>query len=114
MRLTDIYKYLLIDLLLLLCVFFFIFESVETFLVQKPDGERIINEYKRTKSLGDERRRKMVNILTADMTEKNGSSLFKFMHLNALNAKTVKISFFYCSTSPPRQVKEKYARGIGA
>ncbi|KAI2646880.1 N-acetyldiaminopimelate deacetylase [Labeo rohita] len=62
---------------------------VETILVQKPGGEHIINEYNRTKSLGDETRRKMVNILTADMTEKNG-------------------------TSPPRQVKEKYARGIVA
>lgn len=62
---------------------------VETILVQKPGGDRIINEYNRTKSLGDETRRKMVNILAADMTEKNG-------------------------TSPPRQEKEKYARGIVA
>ncbi|KAF5892637.1 uncharacterized protein DAT39_017666, partial [Clarias magur] len=62
---------------------------VETILVQKPGGEHIINEYNRTKSLEDETRRKLVNILTADMTEKNG-------------------------TSPPRQVKEKYARGIVA
>ncbi|XP_058627987.1 uncharacterized protein LOC131538126 isoform X2 [Onychostoma macrolepis] len=62
---------------------------VETILVQKPGGERVINEYNRTKSLGDETRRKMVNILAADMIENNG-------------------------TSPPRQVKEKYARGIVA
>nr|XP_055035025.1 uncharacterized protein LOC129422902 [Misgurnus anguillicaudatus]XP_055035026.1 uncharacterized protein LOC129422902 [Misgurnus anguillicaudatus] len=62
---------------------------VESILIQKPGGEQIINEYNRTKSLGDETRRKMVNILAADMTEKNGSS-------------------------PPRQVKEKYARGIVA
>lgn len=62
---------------------------METILVQKPGGDRIINEYNRTKSLGDETRRKMVNILAADMTEKNG-------------------------TSPPRQEKEKYARGIVA
>ncbi|KAK2840958.1 hypothetical protein Q7C36_012537 [Tachysurus vachellii] len=34
--------------------------------------KRIINEYNRTKSLGDETRWKMVNILAADMTEKNG------------------------------------------
>ncbi len=45
---------------------------METILVQKPGGERIINEYNQTKSLGDETRRKMVNILAADMTEKNG------------------------------------------
>ncbi|XP_051512255.1 uncharacterized protein LOC127416755 [Myxocyprinus asiaticus] len=62
---------------------------VESILVQKPGGERVINEYNRTKTLGDETRRKMVNILAADMTEKNG-------------------------TSPPRQVKQKYARGIVA
>ncbi|XP_035986184.1 uncharacterized protein LOC105918575 isoform X1 [Fundulus heteroclitus] len=60
---------------------------VESVLTNKPGGERIINEYSRTKSLTDETRRKMVNMLAADMTEKNG-------------------------TSPPRQVKEMYARGI--
>ncbi|XP_028331324.1 uncharacterized protein LOC114481113 [Gouania willdenowi] len=60
---------------------------VESILTKKPGGERIMNEYNRSKSLTDETRRKMVNILAADMTEKNG-------------------------TSPPRQVKEKYARGI--
>ncbi|XP_025761868.1 uncharacterized protein LOC109197499 isoform X4 [Oreochromis niloticus] len=62
-------------------------QLVESILTSKPGGERIINEYNRTKSLVDETRRKMVNILVADMTEKNG-------------------------TSPPRQVKEMYARGI--
>ncbi|XP_073669819.1 uncharacterized protein [Paramisgurnus dabryanus] len=62
---------------------------VESILIQKPGWEQIINEYNRTKSFGDETRRKMVNILAADMSEKNGSS-------------------------PPRQVKEKYARGIVA
>ncbi|XP_039520696.1 uncharacterized protein LOC120474475 isoform X3 [Pimephales promelas] len=60
---------------------------VESILVHKPGGEHIINEYNRFKTLGDEMRRKMVKILAADMTEKNG-------------------------TSPSRQVKEKYARGI--
>ncbi|XP_047467437.1 uncharacterized protein LOC125023912 [Mugil cephalus] len=62
-------------------------QLVESVLTNNPGGERVINEYNRTKSLMDETRRKMVNILAADMTEKNG-------------------------TSPPRQVKEKYARGI--
>ncbi|XP_048854319.1 uncharacterized protein LOC125722176 isoform X2 [Brienomyrus brachyistius] len=62
-------------------------QLVESILTSKPAGERIINEYIRTKSLVDETRRKMVNILVADMTEKNG-------------------------TSPPHQVKEMYARGI--
>ncbi|XP_039656431.1 uncharacterized protein LOC120559076 [Perca fluviatilis] len=62
-------------------------QLVESALTNKPGGERIINEYNRTKSLTDETRRKMVNMLAADMTEKNG-------------------------TSPPRQVKEMYAKGI--
>lgn len=62
---------------------------VQSVLVKKPGGESIINEYNRTKALKDETRRKMVNILAADMTEKNGGS-------------------------PPRLVKEKYARGIVA
>ncbi|XP_073764364.1 uncharacterized protein si:ch211-196p9.1 isoform X4 [Danio rerio] len=61
---------------------------VESVLLQKPGGERIINEYNRTKTLGDLTRRKMVNILAADMM-KNG-------------------------TAPPRQVREKYAKGIVA
>lgn len=51
---------------------YFIMKLVESILVQKPGGERVINEYNRTKTLGDETRRKMVNILAADMTEKNG------------------------------------------
>ncbi|XP_055009182.1 uncharacterized protein LOC129408877 [Boleophthalmus pectinirostris] len=60
---------------------------VKDILSKKPGGERVIMEYNRTKSLADDTRKKMVNILAADMTEKNG-------------------------TSPPRRVKEKYARGI--
>lgn len=45
---------------------------VESILTKRPGGERIMNEYNRSKSLTDETRRKMVNILAADMTEKNG------------------------------------------
>ncbi len=45
---------------------------VESILTEKPGGKRIINEYIRGKSLTDETRRKMVSILAADMTEKNG------------------------------------------
>lgn len=45
---------------------------VEGILTKKPGGERVINEYNRSKSLTDETRRKMVNILAADMTEKHG------------------------------------------
>lgn len=50
----------------------FFIKLVESILVHKPGGEHIINEYNRFKTLGDETRRKMVNILAADMTEKNG------------------------------------------
>ncbi|KAL3973540.1 TIMELESS-interacting protein [Sarotherodon galilaeus] len=38
---------------------------VESILTSKPGGERIINEYNQTKSLVDETRRQMVNILVA-------------------------------------------------
>ncbi|XP_045069158.1 uncharacterized protein LOC123491654 isoform X7 [Coregonus clupeaformis] len=48
-------------------------QLVESALTNKTGGERIINEYNRTKSLTDETRRKMVNMLAADMTEMNGS-----------------------------------------
>ncbi|XP_030002916.1 uncharacterized protein LOC115428216 isoform X2 [Sphaeramia orbicularis] len=62
-------------------------QLVESVLITKPGGERIINEYNETQTLSDVSRRKMVKLLTDDMTEKNG-------------------------TSPPREVKEMYARGI--
>ncbi|XP_076732114.1 uncharacterized protein LOC143413287 [Maylandia zebra] len=63
-------------------------QLVESILTSKPGGERIINEYNRTKSLVDETRRKTYwSTYLTDLTEKNG-------------------------TSPPRQVKEMYARGI--
>ncbi|XP_035534981.1 trace amine-associated receptor 1-like [Morone saxatilis] len=60
---------------------------IEDVLKNKPGGERIINEYARTKSLTDSRRRDMVKILVAHMTSEHG-------------------------TSPPRRVKEDYAKGI--
>ncbi|XP_034566405.1 uncharacterized protein LOC117831709 [Notolabrus celidotus] len=62
---------------------------VESALTKKPGGDRIVREYNRTKSLTDSSRRQMINILTADMTETYG-------------------------TSPPRHVRETYARGIVA
>ncbi|XP_061922955.1 uncharacterized protein LOC133662807 isoform X1 [Entelurus aequoreus] len=62
-------------------------QLVKSILTKKSGGEYIINKYNRTKSLTDESRRKLVNILAAEMTEKNG-------------------------TSPSRQVKEMYAQGI--
>ena len=60
---------------LLECIFnmlnCFAFKLVESILTKKPGGESIINQYNESKSLTDETRRKMVNILAADMTEKN-------------------------------------------
>ncbi|XP_072769706.1 uncharacterized protein [Nerophis lumbriciformis] len=47
-------------------------QLVKSILTKKSGGEYLINEYNRTKSLTDESRRKLVNILSAEMTEKNG------------------------------------------
>ncbi|XP_067257300.1 uncharacterized protein [Chanodichthys erythropterus] len=52
-----------------------------------PGGDSIIREYQKTKSLTDSTRRKMIRILTADMTERH-------------------------STSPPKHIREMYAQGI--
>lgn len=41
-------------------------------LKNKPGGERIMNEYARTKSLTDSRIRDMVKILVAQMTSEHG------------------------------------------
>ncbi|KAL0148389.1 hypothetical protein M9458_056289, partial [Cirrhinus mrigala] len=60
---------------------------VKKILQTKPGGDGIIREYNKTKSSSDSNRRKMVNILTADVTEKH-------------------------SSSPPEQVRELYAQGI--
>ncbi|KAJ4940391.1 hypothetical protein JOQ06_026694, partial [Pogonophryne albipinna] len=62
-------------------------KMIEDILKNKPGGERIMNEYARTKSLTDVRRRDMVKILVAQMTSDHG-------------------------TSPSRRVKEEYAKGI--
>ncbi|XP_026067700.1 uncharacterized protein LOC113061784 isoform X2 [Carassius auratus] len=62
---------------------------VQKILQTKPGGDAIIREYNKTKSLTDSTRRKMIKILTADMTEKH-------------------------STSPPRNIREMYAQGIVA
>ncbi|XP_078793150.1 uncharacterized protein LOC144987732 [Oryzias latipes] len=62
-------------------------KMIEDILKNKPGGESIINEYARTKSLTDSRRRDMVKILVAHMTAEHG-------------------------TSPSRRVKEDYAKGI--
>uniref|UniRef100_A0A8P4G284 Uncharacterized protein n=1 Tax=Dicentrarchus labrax TaxID=13489 RepID=A0A8P4G284_DICLA len=60
---------------------------IEDILKKQPGGERIMNEYARTKSLTDSRRQDMVKILVAHVTNEHG-------------------------TSPSRKVKEDYAKGI--
>nr|XP_054586434.1 uncharacterized protein LOC129152408 [Nothobranchius furzeri] len=62
---------------------------IKQILTTKPGGERIMQEYAKTKSLTDATRRQMINILAAEMTEKHG-------------------------TSPPRTVRVMYAQGIVA
>ncbi|XP_063058389.1 uncharacterized protein LOC134451923 [Engraulis encrasicolus] len=60
---------------------------IEKILTTKPGGDRIIEEYAKTKSITDSTRRRLINILAAEMTETHG-------------------------TSPPRSVKVMYAQGI--
>ncbi|CAL8295164.1 unnamed protein product [Lota lota] len=62
---------------------------IEKILTSKPGGERIMQEYGKTKSLTDATRRQMINILAAEMTETHG-------------------------TSPPKSVRVMYAQGIVA
>ncbi|XP_073719706.1 uncharacterized protein [Misgurnus anguillicaudatus] len=62
---------------------------IEKILTTKPGGERIKQEYGKTKSLTDATRRQMINILAAEMTETHG-------------------------TSPPKSVRVMYAQGIVA
>ncbi|XP_076135851.1 uncharacterized protein LOC143118682 isoform X2 [Alosa pseudoharengus] len=60
---------------------------VAEILRKKPGGDNVIREYDRTKTLSDATRRKMVNILVAEMVEKHGKM-------------------------PSRNIREMYARGI--
>ncbi len=45
---------------------------VDDTLKASPEGEQIYMEYGRTKTLTDARRKLMVNILVADMTQTHG------------------------------------------
>lgn len=49
------------------CVYTHTHKLMESILDSKPGGEHIIHEYNQTKSSADETRRKMVNILAADI-----------------------------------------------
>ncbi|XP_059892717.1 uncharacterized protein LOC132449636 isoform X1 [Gadus macrocephalus] len=60
---------------------------IEDILKSSPGGDKITHEYARTKTLSDVRRRDLVKILVAHLTNEHG-------------------------TSPPRRLKEEYAKGI--
>ncbi|KAF4101568.1 hypothetical protein G5714_018000 [Onychostoma macrolepis] len=62
-------------------------QMIENILKSSPGGEKVINEYARTKGLSDARRCDMVKILVANLTNEHG-------------------------TSPSRHLKEEYAKGI--
>ncbi|XP_063068541.1 uncharacterized protein LOC134459969 [Engraulis encrasicolus] len=60
---------------------------IEDILKNKPGGDQILREYRRTNKLTDSARRKLVNMVVANMTEIHG-------------------------TSPSRSVRERHAKGI--
>ncbi|XP_030233602.1 uncharacterized protein LOC115559083 isoform X1 [Gadus morhua] len=60
---------------------------IEDILKSSPGGDKITHEYARTKTLSDVRGRDLVKILVAHLTNEHG-------------------------TSPPRRLKEEYAKGI--
>ncbi|CAL9689729.1 unnamed protein product [Knipowitschia caucasica] len=64
-------------------------ELIERILRSKPGGERVVQEYVKTKTLKDGTRRQMVKILAAEMTQTHG-------------------------TAPPKRVRVTYAQGIVA
>ena len=53
-------------------IYFLYFQVVESILTNKPGGDRIMKEYHQTKSLTDESRKGLLNMLAADLTEKYG------------------------------------------
>lgn len=91
---------------------------IENVLKNKPGGDRIINEYAQTKSLTDSRRRDMVKILVAHMTSEHGYVENFCCTSHIYFSKGVFYTFnsvhnlCLCRTSPPRRVKEDYAKGI--
>lgn len=48
------------------------FQIVKAALHSKPGGDQILKEYEKTNCLADSTRRRMVNILVADMVESHG------------------------------------------
>lgn len=49
-----------------------ILQIVYVALHQNPGGEDVIKEYNKTKGLSDQSRKKLINILVADMMESHG------------------------------------------
>lgn len=52
-------------------------QLVALILSKSPSGAHVVSEYSRTQTLDDETRRKLVNILVSDMTEKYGFVLIR-------------------------------------
>lgn len=48
------------------------FQNVRVALYSKPGGREIFKEYEKTSAISDVTRRRMVNILVADMVESHG------------------------------------------
>ncbi|XP_059365065.1 uncharacterized protein LOC132100987 [Carassius carassius] len=72
-------------------------KMIEDILKTSPGGEKIINKYARTKGLSDSRRRDMVKILVAHLTNEHGTSLSR--RLKEEYAKGI-ISLFPCLADP--------------
>lgn len=49
-----------------------LFQIVRAALYSNPDGDQVFKKYEKTNCLSDTTRRKMVNILVADMVESHG------------------------------------------
>ncbi|KAK0134445.1 hypothetical protein N1851_029940 [Merluccius polli] len=88
---------------------------IEDILKKRPGGDQIIKEYRRTNNLTDATRRKMVNMVVANMTEIHGVQICVALN-NVCCIARKKSMLMTClhafSTSPSRSVKERYAKGI--
>ncbi|XP_063043022.1 uncharacterized protein LOC134437461 [Engraulis encrasicolus] len=64
-------------------------DNVRAVLCSKPGGKEILEEYKKTNTITDVTRRKMVNILVADMVENHGVPPVNVRNLYALGITTL-------------------------
>ncbi|XP_063078295.1 uncharacterized protein LOC134468284 [Engraulis encrasicolus] len=64
-------------------------DNVRAVLCSKPGGKEILEEYKKTSTISDVTRRKMVNMLMADMVENHGVPPVNVRNLYALGITTL-------------------------